>query len=190
MMVLYKVNFIQQKQRCKSAFVYFYIINEFLIRNERLFQVIFASAMKRDYTIYPSMIGGESGYIWSYDNALMASPFDDSHPLEVSASKCNDLSICLWYVSPLWQFNDPVRTKYALLGEVNKWTAISQQRFVSITTNAEKTQATIILQGAPSEIVVLAVFHSTLRSIYINCPISADKGQATLVITPAHVVCS
>ncbi|CAF1692886.1 unnamed protein product, partial [Rotaria sp. Silwood1] len=90
--------------------------------NDRIFHIIFASAMKRDYTVYPSMIGSESGIIWSYDNAQITSIFDDTHPLEVSTSKCNDQSICLWYVSPLWQFNDPIRTKYALLGEWGKWT--------------------------------------------------------------------
>jgi hypothetical protein len=187
------VNFIQQKQQCKSLFSYLsWTIFECIIcfRNERTFHVIFASAMKRDYSVYPSMIEGESGIIWSYDNSQVTSTFDDTHPVEVTASKCNDLSICLWYVSPVWEFNDPLRTKYALLGELNKWTAVSRQRFLSITTNTEKTETTIIVQGAPSEVVPVVVYHSTLQTVTVNCPISAGQGQATLVITPTTTVCS
>ena len=97
---------------------------KYLFRNDQAFHVIFASAMKRDYAVYPSMIESESGIIWSYDNAQMVSTFDDTHSLNVTAQKCNDLSICVWYVSPVWQFNDVVRTQYALLGELNKWTAV------------------------------------------------------------------
>jgi len=146
--------------------------------------------MKRDYSVYPSMIEGESGIIWSYDNAQVTTTFDDAHPVEVTANKCNDLSICLWYVSPVWQFNDPVHTKYALLGELNKWTAVSRQRFVSITTNTEKTATTIIVEGVASEIVPIAVYHSNLQSVTVNCSMSADSGQAILVITPTNAVCS
>ncbi|CAF3564069.1 unnamed protein product [Rotaria socialis] len=157
---------------------------------DRTFHIIFASAMKRDYTIYPSMIGSEGGIIWSYDNAQTTSTFDDTHPLDVLANKCDDLSICLWYVSPLWQFNGPMRTKYALLGEWGKWTAVSQQRFTSITTNKEKTQATITVQGVASEIVPVVIFHSVLHSVTVNCSISTLNGQANVVITPTNVVCS
>jgi hypothetical protein len=163
---------------------------KYLFRNDRKFHVIFASAMKRDYPVYPSMIEGESGLIWSYDNVQVTSTFDDTHPLEVTASKCGDSAICLWYVSPVWQFNDAIRTKYALLGELNKWTAVSRQRFVSITTNTEKTLTTIVVQGAPSEVVSIVVYHSNVQTVIINCVISATSGQANLVITPTNAVCS
>ncbi len=152
--------------------------------------MIFASAMKRDYTVYPSMIESESGIIWSYDNTQLISTFDDTHHLDVTASKCNDLSICVWYVSPLWQFNDAIHTKYALLGELNKWTAVSRQRFLSITTNTEKTQTTVVVQGAASETVPVVVYHGTLGSVTVNCPIPATNGVANLVITPTNAVCS
>ncbi|CAF1499818.1 unnamed protein product [Adineta ricciae] len=158
--------------------------------NDREFHIIFASAMKRNYVVYPSMIGSESGVIWSYDNTDVVSIFDDTHPLEVPADKCGDLAICVWYVSPQWQFNDPIHIKYAFLGEKNKWTAVSQQRISYIATNTEKTQTTITVQGAKSEIVPLVVYHSTLHSVNVNCSISADKGQAQLVITPTTVTCS
>ena len=146
--------------------------------------------MKRDYVVYPSMIGSESGVIWSYDNTDAVVTFDDTHPLEVSASKCGDVAICLWYASPLWQFNDPIRTRYAFLGERNKWTAVSQQRVTSIATNTEKTQTTIAVQGANSEVVPFTIYHTSLRSVTVNCSMSADNGQARLVITPTTVSCS
>lgn len=55
---------------------------------------------KLSYTVYPSMIDGVSGLIWSYDNMNETSMFNDTHPLYVSASRCNDSSICVWYISP------------------------------------------------------------------------------------------
>jgi hypothetical protein len=145
--------------------------------------------MKRDYSVYPSMIDGQSGIIWSYDTPTVRSAFDENHPLDVLAAKCNDLSICLWYISPLWQFNDPAKTKYAFLGELNKWTAVSQQRVDSISTNPEKTQTTISLQGERSEIVSLAVHHPSLPSGIINCQISPGNAEGQLLITPSDVFC-
>jgi hypothetical protein len=196
---MFKANFIPRKPICKfsmfSSFICFKSNLPILFRlisssNDRLFHIVFASAMKRDYVLYPSMIASETGVLWSYDNFNVVFTFDDSHPLDVTASQCHDLAICLWYISPLWQFNDPVRTKYALLGEWNKWTAVSQQRFLSINTNAQKTQTTITLQGAAAEIVPVVIYHSKLRSVTVPCSISAANGQATLVITPTNVMCS
>ena len=146
--------------------------------------------MTRDYSVYPAMVESESGIVWSYDNAQVTATFDDTHPVEVTASKCNDKAICLWYVSSVWQFTDAIHTQYALLGEYNKWTAVSAQRFPSITTNTEKTQATILVQGAASETVSVVVYHSTLKITTVTCQMSASSGQANLVITPQNIVCS
>ncbi|CAF3984657.1 unnamed protein product [Rotaria sordida] len=159
------------------------------IINNQTFHIIFASAMKRDYLIYPSMIEAQSGIIWSYNNANVVSTFDNTNPLNVLAKQCNDLSICLWYVSPLWEFNDSAKTKYAFLGEWNKWTAVSQQRIDSIVTNPEKTQTIITLQGERYEIVQLAVYHHSLPSSIINCQISPGNSVGQLVITPSDVFC-
>ncbi|CAF1150017.1 unnamed protein product [Rotaria sordida] len=81
--------------------------------------------MQRDYLIYPLLIGTHSGVIWSYENPLELIIFDNNHPLDVSANKCNSSSFCLWYVSPLWQFNDVNNTTHALMGESDKWTFVS-----------------------------------------------------------------
>ncbi|CAM2722812.1 unnamed protein product [Rotaria socialis] len=155
--------------------------------NDQTFHVIFASAMKQDYLVYPSMIGAQPGVIWSYDNSSVVSTFDDVNPLNVSASKCHDLSICLWYVSPVIELSGS--TKYALLGEWNKWTAISHQRIVSIDNQIINHIAIIDLQGAPGETVSIVVFHFTSQSVTVNCRMSTDIGRARLIVTSASVVC-
>jgi hypothetical protein len=146
--------------------------------------------MKRDYAIYPSMIYSQPGIFWFYNNITKISSFNDTSPLDVSATICNDLTVCVWYISPVWQFSDSMQTKYALLGEWNKWTAVSRQRFLSITTNTENTETIIVIQGVISETVSVAVHHSTLQSMMVHCSISAASGQANLIITPTNVVCS
>ena len=146
--------------------------------------------MERDYSIYPSMIDGEPGIVWFYNNSMKLSPINDTFPLRVSAERCDAESLCVWYISPVWEFNDSNKTRYALLGEWDKWTAVSRQRFLSITTNAENTQTTIVVQGLSSEVVPVVVYHSTLQSITVNCSITAENGQANLVITPTNTICS
>jgi hypothetical protein len=163
------------------------LVKENFIQQE---QFIFASAMKQDYLVYPSMIGSQSRIMWSYDNSDVVSTFDGANPLNVSSNHCNNVSICLWYISPLQSLNDSSGTQYALLGEWNKWTAVSQQRFTSIITDTKKNQATVTVQGVSGETVLVVVFHSVLLSVTVNCSISTTTSQAHLVITPSNVVCS
>ncbi|CAF4317730.1 unnamed protein product [Rotaria sordida] len=115
--------------------------------------------MKPDYSVYPSMIRAQSGLIWLYDNSSIVSTFNASFPFDVSATKCNHLSICLWYIIPLLSLDDSLGMQYVLLGEYNKWTAVRQQQFIFIVTDTEKNQA----QGMPSGIVSIVVFHSALK---------------------------
>ena len=163
-----------------------------IFRNDQTFHIVFASKMKRDYTISPSMIGAkaQSSMLWSYNDSSVIIPFDDSAPLKVSADQCHNLTLCLWYISPLISLNDPTGVKYALLGEWNKWTAVSQQRFTSIVTDTTKNEATVTVAGVAGETVPVVVFHSVLLALTVNCPISSANGQAQLVITPSNVVCS
>jgi len=146
--------------------------------------------MRQDYTVSPSMIGGQEGLIWSYDDAQKINDFSDSTPLDVSANKCDNLTVCLWYVSPLVQFSDSPKAHYALLGEWNKWTAVSQQRFISIETDRQNSRATITVQGVSGETVSVVIYHTTLLSVTVSCRISAVNGQAKVLITTSNVVCS
>ena len=114
----------------------------------------------------------------------------NNHPLDISANKCDNSSFCLWYISPLWQFNDANNTKYALLGESDKWTTVSRQRFTSINMNKENNQTTISLEGATAEIVQLLIYHSAMNIISLKCFLSPATGQAQLVITPSKITCS
>ena len=145
--------------------------------------------MKRDYVVSPSMIGAKPGVIWSYDNSSVLSTFNDSHPLNVSAKKCNDLSICLWYVSPLIELGQSTKIYYALLGEPNKWTAVSQQRILAISSQETSNISLITVQGIPNEIVPFNFFHSTLLSITVQCRMSSDAGQARIIVAVSNVRC-
>jgi hypothetical protein len=146
--------------------------------------------MQRHFEVLPSMIGAQAGVIWSYDNPKVVSPFSNITPLNVFANECNNISICLWYVSPLIELSDSPKIQYALLGEWNKWTAVSQQRFTSIETDIKNSQATITVQGVAGETIPVVIYHTTLLSVTVNCRISTDNGQAKLVITTSNVVCS
>jgi hypothetical protein len=161
-----------------------------LYRNEQSFNIIFASAMRRDYSINPSLTGIKPGVIWSYENPSKLLTFDDNHPLDVSSNKCNSSSFCVWYISPLWEFNDTDNTQYALLGEVDKWTVVSRQRFTSIVINTENTQTIISLEGSLAGIVQLSLYHSVMKIVSLKCFLSPTTGQARLVITPSRIVCS
>lgn len=144
--------------------------------------------MRRDYLVSPSMIGAETGLMWSYDDPSNVTVFDESHPLAVSASKCNDSSFCLWYLSPVWSFTDSNNTQYALLGNLNKWTAVSRQRFPSFSRDATGMQTTFTLLGGTTEIVEVLVYHSKLGLVHLNCSLSCAEG--ILTITPATVTCT
>ena len=146
--------------------------------------------MKKDYTIIPSMIGAQPSIIWSYDDPNAAKPFNDAFPLKVATDQCHHLAVCLWYVSTLQLLNDSTAIHYALLGELNKWTAVSHQRFPSIVTDTTKNEVTITVQGVSGEIIPVVVFHSVVSLITVNCSISADNDQAHLIITTSNVLCS
>ncbi|CAF1203745.1 unnamed protein product [Rotaria sordida] len=158
--------------------------------NNQTFSIIFASSMQKDYLIYPSMIKGQSGIIWSYENSTDISIFDDTHPLYIPSNKCNSSSFCLWYISPLWQFNDVHHTQYAFMGELNKWTSVSRQRINSIDINFDQGQTAITIKGPPGEIISLTVYHSAYGIRSIPCYISPPTGQALMVIQLFHISCT
>ena len=146
--------------------------------------------MIRDYSLNPASIDAQSGVIWPYQNASNVTPFDDQHPLDVSVKDCDNRTFCVWYLSPLWQFSDANSTKYALLGESDKWTVVSRQRITSIKTDAGKTQTTVSLQGAVGEVVNLSIYHGVLNVVNVKCVLSSSTGEGQLVISPSNVTCS
>ena len=146
--------------------------------------------MKRDYQVSPAMIGGEAGVIWFYNNTKLVKSFADANPLEVSANQCNNLTICLWYVSPLIEFSNSPKAQFALLGELNKWTAVSQQRFTSIEADSTAGQAIITIQGVAGETVSVVIYHSIFLSVTVNCQIAGDNNSTKIIITTSDVLCS
>ena len=101
--------------------------------------------MRRNYSLVPSMIQSSPGIIWSFNNPYEIFHFNESHPLHVSNQICNDTSFCLWYSSPIFYFNDSLLTQYAFMGELNKWTFISQQRFSHLTINFNSTLNAVLI---------------------------------------------
>jgi hypothetical protein len=160
------------------------------IINNEIFSIIFASSMKRNYSIIPSLIRSPNGILWSFDNPYKINYFDENHSLKISNKICNLTSFCLWYSSPIWSFNDSLSTKYSFMGEINKWTFISQQRFSSRYTNVDNTQMTIIVQSVVNEIVEILVYHSKFQSIIdVNCHFYIDHLRAQLIINSTDVIC-
>ena len=162
----------------------------FIFRTNQTFHILFASAMKKDYDIYPSTIRSQSGLVWSYENSSLISIFNETNPITVRSNECHNTSICLWYISPLQSLNDTNGTQYALLGELNKWTTVSRQRFLSIQTDVATHQARITLEGVANEIVSVAIYHSNLHSIIVNCTFSEQKNRTEILITSSNVICS
>ncbi|CAF0870990.1 unnamed protein product [Rotaria sp. Silwood1] len=161
------------------------------IINDKIFSIIFASSMRRSYSIKPSMIGSSDGIIWSYDNPYDIFKFDENHSLEISNKKCHFKSYCLWYSSPIFIFNDSLSTKYSFMGELNKWTFISQQRFTSLKINSQNTQMTIIVEGVNNEFVDLLVYHSKFESIiHVICHFHFNHLKAQVIINSTNVICS
>jgi hypothetical protein len=188
-MVSHRAKFIQQEQQCKLI-SFSNLLTNFVYSNDQTFHVIFASSMRQDYSVYPSMIGAQSGLIWSYDNSTTVFPFSDDNPLNISHCICSEASMCLWYVSPIIELSGSNKISYALLGELNKWTAVSQQRIISIDNQKINHIAIITVRGAPDETVSMVIFHSTLQSVTVNCRVPADVGNARIIITTSSVICA
>ena len=157
--------------------------------SNQTFHIVFASSMKQDYQVSPSMVDAQSGLAWSYQNPKDIRGFSAPIPIDILADQCHNLSICLWYISPLISLNDLNHTQYALLGELNKWTSVSQQRFKSIVIDNEKHQSIITIEGIQGELVPVLIFHSVLQSIIVNCTIISSNNQSTILISPSDIVC-
>jgi hypothetical protein len=162
-----------------------------LFRNEQIFSIIFASSMQRNYSLIPSMIGSPGGLIWSFDNPYELFYFNSNNSLQISKDRCNETSFCLWYISPLHQFNNSLQTKYSFMGELNKWTFISRQKFSSLNLNEDNTQMTINVTGVPDELVQVLVYHSKYQAIiHLFCHFYNHKQQAQITINSTDVICS
>lgn len=147
--------------------------------------------MKQDYLVYPSMIGAESGVILSYDQGSgRPATFDNSNPLKVSSDQCDNSTICIWYVSPLWKFNDPSALRYSLHGEFGKLTGVSQQRITSIVQDTKTDQITVTVQGLLNEHITLVFSYAVYALEYVTCWTSATNGQVSFIITPNNIACS
>jgi len=143
--------------------------------------------MKKDYVIYPSMIGVKRGIIY-IDDYRGAVRFDESHPLTIPFDRCHELNLCVWYVSPIWQLKDyPL---WALLTEGDKWAGISKQRFKSIVHDTENDQIIITAQGLFDEGVDLTLAQGLGGPTGVRCWTSSTNDTVRFILTTHGVDCA
>jgi hypothetical protein len=143
--------------------------------------------MTKDYVIYPSMIGAKPGAIFLDDGFSFPARFDESHPLTIPFDSCNELNLCVWYVSPTWQLKDYL--VWALLKDFSKWAGITKQRYKSIVHDTENNQIIITAQG---------IFNEPTRPIFTigldgldqpSCWTSSTNDTVRFILTTDGVHC-
>ena len=88
--------FIRQKQPCKF-FRSIDCSNWFwnFFRGDDTFHIIFASSMKRDYLIYPSMMSSQPGVICELDKFSNPKSFNGSYSVHVIVRNCGNPAMCV-----------------------------------------------------------------------------------------------
>ena len=101
-----------------------------------------------------------------------------------------EIQQCVFDVSPLWQFNNPDKFVYALLGGFTSWTGVSRQRILSIDKDMQNNNVTITVQGFPNQLVRL-VFSTFIDGLsYVSCGTSDTTGQAHFIVVPHNIICA
>ncbi len=145
--------------------------------------------MKKNYVIHPSMLGITSGALWFGTSSGDISVFDESKPLHIIAHKCSGSTICIWHISPIWQFNSPPGSSVAFLGDFGKWAPISRQRFTSLIMDSENSQARLTFQGVPGEEIFIFTFYPPLGTAGHACFVTGN-GTGWATITSTILTCS
>jgi len=145
--------------------------------------------MKQDYVIYPSMLGMKSGALWLYTTSGHIVVFDQSNPLNIYADACPLLTVCIWYISPLWEFNDQANSGVAFMGEFGKWTPVSRQRFTSINIDHKENQARVTYQGTPNEEITIVTADPPDGISYTSCFVN-ENGTGLAIVTSTIFTCT
>ena len=145
--------------------------------------------MKQNYVIYPSMLGITLGALWFKTDGSV-SVFKKSNPIHISTDQCSGSTVCVWYISPLWQFNSPQPgSSVALLGDLDKWTPVSRQRFTSIVIDLANNLARVTFQGVPGEEIFILTFYPETFWAGTACFVT-ENGTGWANITPTILTCS
>ncbi|CAF1174900.1 unnamed protein product [Didymodactylos carnosus] len=162
------------------------------------FYILFASNMKSNYDIYPTDLGLSAStdindYVaYSWSNPFELVKFSSNNSLSITTKQCgtNDInSFCLWYISPLWQFSQPSKSIYALLGEFNKWVPVSKQRFQSLSISQSNNRTAIDVKGSSLEYTQFLIYSQALGGVItLPCQLSSH-GYGQIVITTQSAVC-
>jgi hypothetical protein len=98
--------------------------------------------------------------------------------------------MCIWYVSPLWQFIDPDKFVYAFFGDFTRWAGVIRQQIISIDKDMDNHNIAITAQGFPNQSVrlVFSVFTDGLS--YDSFDTSDTNGQARFFIILHNIICA
>ena len=93
----------------------------------------------------------------------------------LNIAQCSKSDFQYWVIPPFFPFG------YTLLGELNKITPVSEQRFSDITVNDNTTMVNV--NGVPTEKVPITVYDNNAKKTHvIECTIS-ESGTNLLVIS-------
>ena len=102
----------------------------------------------------------------------MASSFGPDTALNIT--QCGKSDFQYWVIPPLFPIG------YTLLGELNKITPVSEQRFSDITISDDTV--TVKVNGVPTEKVPITVYDNSAKKTHvIECTIS-ESGTNLLVV--------
>lgn len=97
-------------------------------------------------------------------------PFDQSHPIKLP--KCNRADFGLWHVAPVFS------NGWVLMGEMDKFVPISEQRIRSMSV--DDTSVTIVLRGAAFEEVTIAFWKPSSTATSDRAPGEVVKYKCDL----------
>jgi hypothetical protein len=98
--------------------------------------------------------------------------------------------MCVWYVSPLCQFNDTDKFVYGLFGDFTRWAGVNRQQIISIDKDMVNCNITITAQGFSDQTScqVFSVFNGGLA--YVSCGTSDTTWQARFFFVPHNIICA
>ena len=75
------------------------------------------------------------------------------------------------------------------MGEFDKWTPVSRQRFTSIVVDPKEKQAIATYQGVPNERIVIVTFYPPIAITYTSCFVN-QNGTGWAIITSGIITCT
>ncbi|CAG5129546.1 unnamed protein product, partial [Candidula unifasciata] len=149
-----------------------------------LYGVIFAAGLTRDYVISPRSAGFLSVFAHNFTDSVIYSngnktllSFTAGTNFTISANECytNGEPFCLFYTAPVLVFGS---RQVVLLGDMDKWVPMSENRVVRIWQISSGIAAT--LRGMPGEMISFS--YAVEGVVYENSQQADQVGCATFSV--------